>query len=173
MTNLLVFTCAQDLCLTRNLFIRIGQLKAWTKFNQLILYLDNDTTLDEAYVFLRSVIPLTDSAISITRSSQFNAWNENRPLAALAGYHSACKLEQDFIRIDPDVFIEKPEFFERLLTKTPWLAGRVMPFFLPVNIGDRQLSFVQGGSVFCGERARRWLQNLTAADGNEGRSNYK
>lgn len=172
MTSLLIFTCAQDLSLTRNLLTRIGQLRAWGKFSHLIFRLDNDTTEEEAELFLRPLVPLPDSAVTISRSPEFNVWHANRTAASLAGYQLACGLGQDFVRIDPDLFIRSPEFFERLVRQVPGVAGRVMPFFLPAAVGGRQLTFVQGGGLYCGAAARRWLQGLRAEELTHVRMNY-
>lgn len=172
MRTLLIFTCAQDLCLTRNLLIRIGQLRAWERFSRLLLRLDNDLTEEEAELFLRPFVPLPASAITFSRSTEFNVWNTDRTAASLAGYQLACSFEQDFVRIDPDLFIRSPEFVDHLLRETPGVAGRVMPFFLPAKVAGSQLTFVQGGAIYCGEEARRWLQTLRAGEIARVRRNY-
>jgi hypothetical protein len=159
--TLLVVTCAQDLCLTRNLLRRIHRLGAWRYFGGALLCLDADLSVGIARQVLLDEISLPADRIQLVRSRDFNLWYTNRPKAALAAYRLACSWQKDFVRLDPDLYIQSESFFPMITRPYPGIAGKQMQFFLPCLIEGRQLDFIQGGASYWGLEGRRYLENLS------------
>jgi hypothetical protein len=172
MRSLLVVTCAQDLCLTRNLFRRITCLEGWRHFSHLHLHLDNNVSFEAARSLLSPAIPYSEQNIRVTRTTEINRWQTDRAEMMLSIYKMACSLNQDFVRIDPDLYICSSEFFRLLERSQSGISGKLMQLFLPAYLRGRRLDFIQGGATYWGQNGRAYLQDLRAAKIEAYRRSY-
>ena len=160
MRTLLILTCNHDLHLTRSMLRRITRLRGWQYFNHLHLHLDKDVPLAVAKSMLLSASPLPEENVLISQAEQSDGWRIDRAQTMLRIYQQVCKYDQDIVRLDPDVYIASPDFFELLARPYSGIAGKLMPLYLPATVEGRRLDFIQGGVSFWGLEGRRYLQEL-------------
>jgi len=173
MRTLLILTCAHDLCLTRNLFKRIARVDGWQYFTHVHLHLDHDVSFGAAKSLLAPLIPYSEQNIRLTRSDEFDAWHTRRTETMLIIYKLACSLNQDIVRLDPDLYIVSSEFFEALIKPSAAIAGKLMPLYPPAFIQGRRFDFIQGGASYWGEEGRAYLQGLRVSKLDYFRRTYK
>ena len=114
----------------------------------MFLYLDNDLTVEEARTFLLPCIPLEDQKVVIDRCPQYDFWRSANLRAALQLYQRVAALGLDFLKVEPDIFIARAEFFDVLSQhEGRGFVGRVMPFVLPTSQRGRPVEFVQERDV--------------------------
>jgi hypothetical protein len=160
MRTLLILTCSHDVQLTRRMLRRISRLGGWQYFNRLHLHLDSDVPLAAAKHLLLSATPLSEQFVHISQAEQPCEWRTDRARTMLQIYKQTCRYDADVIRLDPDVYIASPLFFESLTRPYRGIAGKLMPLYLPATVLGRQLDFIQGGVSLWGPQGRRYLEGL-------------
>ena len=158
MRTLLILSCAQDIMLTRRLFLRIERLGGWRYFSYLHLHLDSDVPERDVETVL-SALSVPQIQVHVTRSNEPGCWRSKQAETMLAVYQMACAFDSDIVRLDPDVFIPSEDFFEHLAVPYDGIAGKLMLLSPPAVISGRQLDFIQGGVSCWGPHGRSFLRN--------------
>jgi hypothetical protein len=172
MRTLLILTCRHDMHLTRSMLRRITRLRGWQYFSHLHLHLDNDVPLAVAEATLLSATPLPEEHVLISQTEQPDGWRTDRARTMLGIYQRACKYNQDIVRLDPDVYIASPDFFQLLARPYSGIAGKLMPLYLPATVKGRPLDFVQGGVSLWGPKGRRYLRELDVSAIQQFKTSY-
>lgn len=158
--TLLLIVCSQDLTLARLLLRRITRLGGWAWLSGVCLYLDNDLSEEEAGLFLGPELPPLGSDLRVWRDPVVDRWNSDRGGMALDAYRMALALGRDVLRLDLDLYIAAPGFFEALAPSRPGFAGKRLDFFLPSPVRGRPLCYIQGGVTRVGPKAAELILGL-------------